>query len=212
LKTKRWHFVNLDIAKEDLETGIADSCTLTDEGDCIVYALSREIVQLSDRAAPLIVRQNALRFVVHLVGDMSQPFHCAEHLNDGGGNGLKVDFSGKYPDGKQLDFSGSLHKLWDDVLIDAHSFSWGNYVDEIETTTIPYLTSRDLQYDRTADCHDAGKKAYAALPTGWETKAAAGDSVALDTKYQQSVQSMLSRQLAVGGLALAAVLNKALGE
>ncbi|UVK38745.1 S1/P1 nuclease [Mesorhizobium sp. AR10] len=213
-KTKRWHFVDFDIAEENPST--AEACKLESEGDCLILALNREVARLADPALPPLARQNSLRFVVHLMGDLSQPFHCSEHAGDGGGNGVKVDFVGKYPDGKEAKFSGNLHKLWDDILIEAHAFSWGAYLEEIETTVIPNLAVSDQRYDHIFDwakeCHQVGRRAYAMLPAGWESVVGAGGPIALDAKYQQSVQGTLDQQLAIGGLRLAAVLNKALGS
>ncbi len=213
-KTKRWHYVDIDTKAGSYSA--ATDCQLEEEGDCIVKALEREMKLLANSAMPLIDRQNALRFVVHLTGDLSQPFHCAEHEKDGGGNAVKVEFAGKGPDGKELKRSTNLHALWDETLIEAHAFSWGAYLDEIATTIAPAvgepLAIEPDVMDWANMCFAAGKQAYGLLPVGWEATVAAGNPVALDAAYQSRAQPLLDQQLAIGGLHLARALNYALSE
>ncbi|MCC2613930.1 S1/P1 nuclease [Rhizobium petrolearium] len=88
-------------------------------------ALKREILVLSDDHAGKSARADALKFVVHLIGDIHQPLHYSER--DGGGNGLAVTFQGKGPDGKIRNADVSFYQLRDETLIGAHSFSWDAY-------------------------------------------------------------------------------------
>ncbi|MGY2996920.1 S1/P1 nuclease [Mesorhizobium sp. URHB0026] len=212
-KTKRWHYVDADVSGDGHSW--RSGCELQAEGDCLPLALEREIKVLSNPGNPLIARQIALRFVVHLAGDLTQPFHCANYGDDGGGNSIKIDFTGRGLDGKEVKVSSSLHSLWDDGLINAHAFSWGAYLEELDATTAPTVSAdSDIDYIGTwADaCHEAGKTAYKLLPAGWQAKVAAGAPIVLDSTYQIAAQPLLDRQLAVGGLQLAVILNEALGK
>lgn len=217
-KTAAWHYIDLDIAIGN--ASIQDACETTDKGDCLDYALKREITALSDTTGSIPARAAALKFVVHLMGDLTQPLHCAERQGDGGGNGLKVDFVGNDPNGKPLvdadgqpvHWKGSFHALWDDTLIGDHVYSWGAYVDELENSVVPTLLPVSLGTSPTTyayiddwvrECSVVGKKVYGLLPAG------AVSPVPLDSKFQKDAQPILDRQLAVGGLRLAAVLNSA---
>src|SRR5947208_9779541 len=62
---------------------------------------------LSNKSAPAGERKEALMFLVHFVGDMHQPLHCADN-HDKGGNDLKLDFFGR---------PTNLHSLWDTGLL-----------------------------------------------------------------------------------------------
>jgi hypothetical protein len=208
-KTKRWHFIDIDIDKPDP----AGACALDqNEGDCIVAALKREIVTLADANAGQTARADALKMVVHLVGDAHQPLHCSQRAGDGGGNGLQVTFQGKGPDGKARNADVSFHQLWDETLIGAHTFSWGAYAGEIETSIMPGMTVGKLEGDYVAgwanECFQQGIKVYQALPAA---PAPSGRTI-VDERYQRQFQSILDRQLALAGLRLAAVLNDALGK
>ncbi|QPB24223.1 S1/P1 nuclease [Rhizobium sp. 007] len=208
-KTKRWHFIDIDIDKPDP----VGACALDqNEGDCIVAALKREIVVLADADAGKTARADALKMVVHLVGDAHQPLHCSERAGDGGGNGLQVTFQGKGPDGKTRNADVSFHQLWDETLIAAHAFSWGAYAGELETSVMPGMTAGNLEGDYVAgwanECFQEGVQVYQALPV----PPAAGGRIIVDESYQKHVQSILDRQLALAGLRLAAVLNDTLGK
>nr|WP_255626599.1 S1/P1 nuclease [Phyllobacterium sp. KW56] len=206
-KTRRWHFVDIDIAQDG--GGTPANCEKQAEGDCITAALTREVNVLTDASASMSARESALKFVVHLIGDIHQPLHCAERNNDGGGNGLAVTFQGKGPDGKPLNDEISFHKLWDETLIEAHTFSWGAYADELETSVMPGL-SPDTRLDHisnwTEECHKAGQQAYALLPTPVD----GSSRLVIDQTYQQRVQPLLDRELTLAALRLAAVLNQIL--
>ena len=207
-KTKRWHFIDVDIDQPNP----TQACALDpNEGDCIVAALKREITLLSDKTASRNARADALRFVVHLLGDLHQPLHCSERKGDGGGNGLAVTFQGKGPDGKPRTTDLSFHQLWDETLISAHSFSWGSYTAELEITLVPGLTPGSLQGDYIAnwanECFTAGVAVYRLLPA-----AAVSGRFLVDEAYQKQAQPILDRSLALAGMRLGAVLNEALGK
>ncbi|MFA1627612.1 S1/P1 nuclease [Rhizobium mongolense] len=207
-KTKRWHFIDINIDHPNQ----IDACVLNDEGDCIVAALKREISVLSDEHASRSARADALKFVAHLMGDIHQPLHCSERGNDGGGNGLAVTFQGKGPDGKLRSADVSFHQLWDETLIGAHSFSWGAYAAELETSVMPGLFGGELKGDYVVgwanECFQAGVQVYQLLPAA----PSSGGRISIDESYQKHVQPILDRELALGGLRLSAVLNEALDD
>lgn len=56
------------------------------------------------------VRRDALKFLVHFVGDLHQPLHCADRDGDKGGNARLV----MYPGQKR---AVNLHSVWDTYLL-----------------------------------------------------------------------------------------------
>ena len=203
LKTKPWHFINIDIAKDFVP---GQNCP---GGACLPEALSQQIKILANPHLASEIRRTALYFIVHLTGDSTQPFHCSVNGDDGGGNGIKADFEGNGPDGKKRSIpSTNLHAIWDEALIDAHAFSWGSYADELETTVVPTL--REFKFDEdsveawTKLCHATGQAVYKLTPPPTD------GVVTIDEKYQKAVQPILNEQLGNGGLELAAILNWAL--
>ena len=72
------------------------------EGDAL-EALTHFGKTLQDPNASLADKQTALRFVVHIVGDLHQPLHVGKCC-DRGGNDVKVTWFGK---------PTNLHAVWD---------------------------------------------------------------------------------------------------
>ncbi len=75
-----WHYVN--IAEDNCHYEAPKHCR---NGNCIVEALKAQSTILGDRSLTDGERLQALKFVVHLVGDIHQPMH-AGYAHDKGGN------------------------------------------------------------------------------------------------------------------------------
>ncbi len=105
-RSARWHFVN--IGEHDCRYDAARACP---GGDCIVEAIRAQSAILADRTRSDRERLQALKFVVHLVGDVHQPMH-AGYARDRGGNTVQVNYRGR---------GSNLHALWDSTLLNAHS-------------------------------------------------------------------------------------------
>lgn len=105
-KFNSWHFADL---KDDGQT--------FDCGECLFKALSDNLAIIragkKDKAEAV-----AIAWVLHLVGDLSQPLHMAERLR--GGNDFHVTYRGK---AQCKNFTGGnakveLHSAWDDCLVE----------------------------------------------------------------------------------------------
>lgn len=102
----RWtaplHYVNSPPGSDgyDAQRDCADGC-------CVVGAIEHYADVLRDSQAPRPVRIEALKFLVHFVGDVHQPLHAGYGV-DRGGNDVKVFFFGD---------NTNLHSLWDSGLI-----------------------------------------------------------------------------------------------
>jgi hypothetical protein len=107
--TARWHFVNFP--RGDCRYRAARDCA---DGRCIVDAIESQRAVLANRRTPAAQRVQALKFVVHMVGDIHQPLH-AGYGDDRGGNDTQIRF----------DREGSnLHALWDGLLLDTRRLDW----------------------------------------------------------------------------------------
>ena len=109
-----WHYVTVPVGKS---YGPAP-----EQGDAIT-ALKAFKKTLLDDEASLSEKQLALRFTVHIIGDLHQPLH-AGNGTDRGGNTAKVEFFGE---------PTNLHRLWDTQLIDGKKLSyteWTKWLSE----------------------------------------------------------------------------------
>jgi len=196
--TAPWHFVDIPVSatrydqKRDCEA----------HHGCVVEELEHFERVLADRRASRTNRVFALMFVVHLVGDLHQPLHCADN-NDRGGNDVKVDFFGETnsPAGGLW----NLHAVWDSGLIEHRGLSEVKYVRTLTAglapQTIAAMQTGTLIEWALQSHSNAVHFAYA-IPTDHH----------LASAYYRKVRPVLDDSLLKGGLRLARVLNEALGQ
>lgn len=97
-----WHYVNVPLDEEKYRDEFCGA------KGCVVGKIKEVADVLRDRSKPRKERQMALRFVIHLVGDVHQPLHVGDN-RDRGGNDLQVQFFGE---------GSNLHRVWDFGLIE----------------------------------------------------------------------------------------------
>lgn len=135
-------------------------------------------------------RREALQFLIHLVGDLHQPLHCAPE-GDHGGNDVQVLFLGK---------ETNLHKIWDSGLI------YHAGLDE-ETYLAALLRERPLA---AADSWETGNIAAWAAETNreavWHAYHLPTDLVLGERYYEDNIR-VVNRQLLKAGFRLASVIN-----
>ena len=112
--TSAWHYINTKDGSCHFD--MARDCP---DGKCVVGAIEAQRAVLADRSQPLDARRDALKFLVHFVGDVHQPMHASNHP-DKGGNDYQISLSTKlepeayarkhYVDGVM---GTNLHSIWD---------------------------------------------------------------------------------------------------
>ncbi|MCM6772155.1 S1/P1 nuclease [Nocardia sp. CDC159] len=119
-----WHYVNI------AENGCAyDPAVNGNDGQNVIEALRAQTKILADRGRSVTDRNQALKFIVHFVGDIHQPLH-AGYARDRGGNEFKVQYNGQ---------NTNLHSVWDSRLLDTRHAS-----DEEETKRVLALPAPEL--------------------------------------------------------------------
>jgi hypothetical protein len=165
------------------------------------HELARSLRDLTDPALTPAQRRDALKFVVHLVGDVNQPLHTVAELR--GYNDLAVCYFSS--PAKNDCLPTNLHIVWDVGLIRSMFWNWGGYVDYLETDWLPAHNDPAL---------DAGTPVDWALEAHKAARDVAVAGVTMDAHlgadYLAAVRATLDRQLAVAGLRLARTLNEAL--
>lgn len=122
--TAPWHYVNVPEGESYAES------EKYPEGDIIV-ALRQSEATLRNRGAPRQRRIEALKFLVHFIGDLHQPMH-AGLASDRGGNRIEVRWMSD-PD------PTNLHFVWDNHLIDAGDLEfdeWAKLLDHAATEQV----------------------------------------------------------------------------
>ncbi|HEY5314953.1 MAG TPA: S1/P1 nuclease, partial [Pirellulales bacterium] len=92
------------------------------DGRCVVAGLQHYVAVLGDRSQSDAMRGEALKFVVHFVGDIHQPLHAGSR-DDKGGNTYQVQFDGK---------GTNLHRVWDSGMLNSRGLDWQAYAQELD--------------------------------------------------------------------------------
>ncbi len=114
--TGPWHFI--DIPRGAAKGDIAEYCPPAT--GCVISALVAQVRVLRDSSASSQARADALRFVIHLVGDIHQPLHDTTN-DDLGGNCVPVTFFDLAPQERNPQretYSPNLHSVWDEGIIE----------------------------------------------------------------------------------------------
>jgi S1/P1 Nuclease len=188
-QTSNNHFV--DIPK-DLNDYVATRDCVADpeKGDCLIAALERFRAEAMNPNESIGRRRFALKFIVHLVGDMHQPLHCADN-NDRGGNNVKVKWFGQ---------ESNLHKVWDSKIIDNAELTEQEFVDALVSDLTPQEIN-DLKRGNllswALEAHTAARTNAYNIPANME----------LGDDYYDENWSVVDKQLLRGGMRLARVLD-----
>lgn len=199
-QTANWHFV--DIENENDDYVAARDCAPSDRGDCAIAAIERFRKVLADRTAPAAARAEALRFIIHLVGDIHQPMHSADH-HDHGGNETQVAYCGQ---------GSNLHRVRDSDMIQATGLTEEQYRAHIEGF-VDALADAEVAHIQAGDPIAWVLEAHkAAVTRAYKIPANPGTKQDLCGDYTHRNLALVDQQLARGALRLAKILDDALGK
>ena len=175
------------------------------EGDAL-EALGRFRATLKDPNASLADKQLALRFIVHLVGDLHQPMHVGKCC-DRGGNEIKVSWFGK---------PTNLHSVWDSQLVDEEQLSFTELAAKLErhTSDRDRIAWWDINpRDWISESAQYREQIYANIPPAKKpTKKGAEALPDLSYTYIYKFTPLMEQRLKQAGVRLAAYLNDIYSE
>ena len=180
------HYINIDKGLS-VEEHLAKNAKQTN----IISELARFKKILLDKKATLDEKKVALRFVIHLIGDLHQPLHVTPVKNEGGRNDYFKWFGEKR----------NLHAIWDENLIDMEELSFTEWVQLLDS--FPKKKILESQKGNTIswaqESHDLVSKVY--------------DMKDIDMKhfhynYSYKHLELAQMRLRLAGYRLAAYLNQ----
>ena len=200
-----WHFV--DIPKDAAGFSEERDCfrpqdkhkdALTDHHNCVVDRIEMFQKTLGDEKASRPDRLEALKWLVHFVGDLHQPLHAIDEAR--GGNDIKLAVFGSPKCG---DYDCNLHWAWDTLLLEHAGYSEEEYVGRLNAL----IAQKHLE--NQAD----------GTPVGWANEShlqarhimEVKPSVIDDAYYQANID-LVNQKLALAGLRLAKLLNDTLDK
>ncbi|MGB6897587.1 MAG: S1/P1 nuclease, partial [Candidatus Acidiferrum sp.] len=101
-KNGPWHYI--DIPRGSKRGPLEPYCG---EEGCVTKALSEQLAILKDKNADAAKRADALRYVIHFVGDLHQPLHTITN-SDEGGNCVPLKYLRRNPHQRFHSFSPNL--------------------------------------------------------------------------------------------------------
>jgi hypothetical protein len=212
--TKSWHF--LDICMDDSKEAVGEHCP---KGGCVTQKIEEYRSRLQRGRYDKWGGKGDLSLLIHFVGDIHQPLHCASNA-DRGGNCVRVDFRSAV----------DLHGLWDNEIVQ-------QIEDELRAGTegVSFRLAQELQRNPSRDSFSW--KTGSAKDIAWESHQLAESRVYLrlgipkqscltvlqgcdaapqgirdlpipvDAAYVEEAASVARTQLMRGGVRLAELLN-----
>lgn len=185
--TAPWHYVNVP---SGLSAAVFRDSVMNQQRDNVYKALMKCEADLKDSAKTKEEKLFALKFVVHLVGDLHQPMHTG-HSDDSGGNKVMITFLGQ---------PGNLHGLWDSGLLEHEGLTYKQLAAKIDTVSKKQI--REWQKD------DAITWLYESYQISNQLYADAAKSPDFDEAYYQSQVKVFEDRMECAGIRLAGVLNE----
>lgn len=169
------------------------------DGACVDQLIIRYAAVLRDPQQSPRARNEALKWVVHLVGDLHMPLHSGVNRNGGSAKVVLEGFDLK-PD-------ATFHTVWDGQLLDVALKGWKSQaqLERVEQLTADAPTQWMIE-TRDVALHDS----YEPLPGFVCSDVRLPEPFVLDAAYQQRSVPVVRRQVERAGLRLAQLLNETL--
>jgi len=171
---------------------------LTDHHNCVVDRIEMFQKILGDEKASRADRLEALKWLVHFVGDLHQPLHAIDEAR--GGNDIKLAVFGSPKCG---DYDCNLHWAWDTLLLEHTGYSEEEYVGRLNAL----IAQKHLENQADRTPVDWANESHVQARHIMEVKPAA-----IDEAYYQANIELVNQKLALAGLRLATLLNDTLGK
>jgi len=183
---KPWHYLNMPLDAE------YETSKKNPEGDLVVGINYCKTV-LADKQATNEHKLFYLKFLIHLIGDLHQPFHLGLK-SDRGGNDIKVKWFGRQT---------NMHSVWDSKMINSYLMSYSELAENthhLSPSEINDIKKGDV-LDWVDETHELTKILYADVNKG--------DS--LGSAYLFKYLDVAQRQMQKAGIRLAKILNELFG-
>lgn len=198
----RWHYDDMPVCGAVPPRG--EYCR---GGECNSAQLERLIAVLGDPRADARARNEALKWVVHLLGDLHQPLHAADN-GDAGGNRVSVALAGVRTRGRE-----NLHRAWDGELVRLALGTRGHQqppadIDALalEAQALAATAGQGSPASWARESNSLARNVAYQTP-GFRCGRTPPDIVLLDPAYQHEAESIVRERLLLAGGRLARLLN-----
>jgi len=176
-----WHYVTVPAGTE-YHVDHAPS-----EGDAFT-ALQTYSVTLKDPKASVEDKRTALLIIVHLIGDLHQPFH-AGNGTDRGGNDVRLEFFRE---------KSNLHRVWDSGIIDRQQLSYSEWTEWLSQKLTPNMVDEWRTADPEVWINESAELRDGLYP----------ESDEISWQYQYQNLPIIKTRLQMAGVRIAVYLNE----
>lgn len=202
-----YHFIDAEDAPPSAcSVDLARDCG---SGGCVVSAIANYTQRVQDGRLTAAHKKEALEFLIHFLGDITQPLH--DEAEAVGGNDIKVKWDGA---------DTNLHSCWDTQMLEKAA-GGGNSSGTLTTfsdTLIARIDSGSYSSQKASwvSCVDITKASACALTWAQDANAYNCQYVLkmdesgqeLDGSYYTGAEPIIELQIAKAGYRLGAYLNK----
>lgn len=184
--TAPWHFINLPLGLNHTQFVQA-----VQQGDNNTYtAILKTEASLKDKNLSAEQKNEALKYLIHLVGDAHQPMHVSRK-EDKGGNTIQVRFDKK---------GTNLHSLWDSKLIDHEGLSEADIAKNYDVASPADIKQwqADSPMEWLWESYQISSELYSATQPGQN----------VDEAYYRKYIPVIRKRIDQAGIRLAGELNK----
>lgn len=200
---RSWHSIEISV-------NVGDYLQSRDcpRGVCIIEAIEDQKAKLKDPKATPAERADALKFLVHLIGDLHQPFHVTTNDNPDDNGATLVRVESTYG-------ARNLHAAWDSDIVEYGLKRLGlpiaQYAADLGERSRKgqgIYSAQGSVVDWALEAHRAAPQAYM---LGKDFMVANRGPWKLDDNYFRDNRSLAENQLFQAGVRLAKTLNDIFG-
>ena len=225
-KNGTWHYI--DIPRGAKRAPFSAFCG---KDGCVTKAIQDELAILKNKNADAAKRAEALRYIIHFVGDLHQPLHATTN-DDEGGNCVPVNYFRRKALQHDQGYSPNLHGLWDTAIPErdmegADAAEYAETLGEIFASQIEEWKKAGIHVEDWAwESHEAGErtvygklKPRIAIELPVEVQSCTDDNnigdrllrqhITAGAAYQEKAAQVVEERIAKAGVRLAMILNEA---
>jgi hypothetical protein len=208
-QTYGWHFLNIPPGASGYDrdrdcpraAGVAPGTRVDRWRDCAVDRILFWEQRLADATLDRADRATALKFLVHFIGDLHQPFHTIGVGRGGNDVTVRVFGNANCAEAGQKPFPCNLHSVWDGRLLARRDLDDRAYVAQLQTLIV----------DKRLGAQPPGTPAqWAEQSFRVATEALVKPDTNIDEGYYRRHIGVIDERIALAGVRLAAVLNRTL--
>jgi len=186
--TGAWHYINLPLGLSypGFRTQVEEMSL-----ENLYSAIHKQEQVLADKTAPREKRIEALKFIVHFVGDLHQPMHVSR-AEDKGGNTIQLNYNGS---------GTNLHSLWDTGLIESEGMDYQQLAEKYDHASAAQISQwqSDPLVKWLWESYEISSTLYAEVD--------AMRSRSIDERYYTAHIAIVRQRLEQAGIRLAGLLN-----